>query len=81
MSLIKILPAIRELPTQDKIRLIRILAQELDTEQDVFPFDPYRIYYLMTPYHAFRAGTALMDAMKRLTPARAKQNAVQVFYD
>jgi hypothetical protein len=65
MSLTEMLPAIRELPTQDKIRLIRILAQELDTEQDAFPLDPCRIHYLLTPYHAFGAGSALMDAMKK----------------
>ncbi len=64
MTLTEILPAIRQLPTVEKIRLIRILAQELDTEKDIFPFEPYKIYYLQTPYNAFGAGKALMDAMK-----------------
>ncbi|MCX7854537.1 MAG: hypothetical protein N2556_00915 [Anaerolineae bacterium] len=64
MSLTEILPAIRQLPASDKIRLIRILAEELDTAQDLFPFEPYRIYYLATPYNVFGAGRALMDAMK-----------------
>ncbi len=63
MSLTEILPAVRQLPTLDKIRLIRILAEELDVEKNIFPFEPYRIYYLATPYDAFGAGKALMDAM------------------
>lgn len=63
-SLTEILPAVRQLPALDKIRLIRILAEELDTAQDIFPFEPYRVYYLATPYNVFGAGRALMDAMK-----------------
>ena len=64
MTLTDILSAIRQLPTLDKIRLIRVLAQELDTEKDLFPFEPYKIYYLSTPYQTFGAGKALMDAMR-----------------
>jgi hypothetical protein len=70
MTLIEILPAVRQLPTLDKIRLIRILAQELDTEEVSFPFEPYKIYYLMTPYNVFGAGKALMDAMKSTEAGR-----------
>ncbi|WP_320414650.1 hypothetical protein [Candidatus Hakubella thermalkaliphila] len=64
MTLTEILPAVRQLPTLDKIRLLRILAEELDTAEDIFPFEPYRIYYLPTPYNVFGAGKALMNAMK-----------------
>ena len=64
MTLTEILPTVRQLPTQDKIRLIRILAEELDMEEDIFPFEPYKIYYLATPYNVYGAGKALMDAMK-----------------
>ena len=63
MLLTDILPAVRQLPTLDKLRLIRILAQELDTAENLFPFEPYKIYYLATPYNVFGAGQALMDAM------------------
>lgn len=65
MTLTEIIPAIRRLPLPDKIRLIRILAEELDTEQNIFPFEPYKIYYLATPYNVFGAGKALMDAMQK----------------
>lgn len=64
MTLAEILPAVRQLPTPDKLRLIRILAQEFDTEESIFPFEPYKIYYIPTPYNTFGAGKALMDAMK-----------------
>ncbi len=64
MSLTEILPAVKQLPTLDKIRLIRILAEELDTDKEIFPFQPYKIYYLLTPYNAFGVARALMDAMK-----------------
>jgi len=64
MTLTEILPAIKQLPAQDKLRLIRILAEELDIKADIFPFQPNRIYYLPTPYSSFGAGKALMTAMK-----------------
>ncbi|MFN3741553.1 MAG: hypothetical protein ACK4VW_02635 [Anaerolineales bacterium] len=64
MTLTEILPAVRQLSILDKIRLIRILAEELDQVQDIFPFEPYKIYYLATPYSMFGAGKALMDAMR-----------------
>ena len=64
MKLTEILPLVRQLPMLDKIRLIRILAEELDTEENIFPFEPYKIYYLATPCNAFGAGKALMEAMK-----------------
>lgn len=64
MTLTEIVPAVRQLPVLDKIRLLRILAEELDTAEDIFPFEPYKIYYLPTPYDMFGSGRALMDAME-----------------
>lgn len=63
MTLTEILPSIRQLPALDKIRLIRILAEELDVNKDMFPFEPNKIYYLTTPYTMFGAGRALMNAL------------------
>ena len=64
MTLAELLPAIRQLPALEKLRLIRILAEELDTDDDIAPFEPHKIYYLPTPYHTFGAGSALMHAMQ-----------------
>jgi hypothetical protein len=64
MTLTEILPTVRQLSVLDKIRLIRILAEELDRQQDIFPFEPYKIDYLASPYNVFEADKALMDAMR-----------------
>ena len=65
MTLAELLPAIRQLPALEKLRLIRILAEELDTAEDIAPFEPHKIYYLLTPYNTFGAGRALMQAMQQ----------------
>ena len=65
MTLAELLPAIHQLPALEKLRLIRILAEELDTAEDIAPFEPHKIYYLPTPYNTFGAGRALMQAMQQ----------------
>jgi len=65
MTLAELLPAIRQLPALEKLRLIRILAEDLDTAEDIAPFEPHKIYYLPTPYDTFGAGRALMQAMQQ----------------
>lgn len=65
MTLTEILPVVRRLSAVDKIRLIRILAEELDLEENIFPFEPYKVYYLPTPYGMFGAGRALMETMTK----------------
>jgi hypothetical protein len=63
MSLTELLPSIRQLPALEKVRLIRILAEELDTEEEIFPLQPNKLYYLPTPYNSFGVGRLLMSAM------------------
>jgi len=63
MSLTELLPSIRQLPVFEKVRLIRILAEELDTTDDISPFQPNKLYYLPTPCNTFGVGRALMAAM------------------
>ena len=43
MTLTEIIPAARQLPATDKLKLIRILAEELDTKENIFPFEPHKI--------------------------------------
>lgn len=64
MTLTELLPAVRQLSAPDKLKLIRILAEDLDTNKDIFPLEPHKIYYLATPYSTFGVGRTLMDAMK-----------------
>lgn len=63
MTLVEILPTIRQLPPFEKLRLIRILAEELDTNAEIYPFEHHKTYMLPTPYDMFGAGQALADAL------------------
>ncbi|MEG4502535.1 hypothetical protein QUA81_02675 [Microcoleus sp. F6_B4] len=63
MTLTELLPTIRQLSATEKRELIRILMEEEDISEDIFPLEPYKIYYLPTPYDTFGAGAALMQAM------------------
>lgn len=64
MTLAEVLPTVRLLPALDKLRLIRILAQELETLEDISPLERGKVYDLPTPYDSFGAGKGLMDMMK-----------------
>ncbi len=71
MTLAEVLPTVRLLPALDKLRLIRILAQELETLEDISPLKRGKVYDLPTPYDSFGAGKALMDMM-----SAADQNGI-----
>ena len=64
MTITELLPAIRQLPALEKLRLIRILAEELDTVEDIYPLQPHKVYYLATPYDTYGAGRELMSALQ-----------------
>jgi hypothetical protein len=64
MTLAELLPVIRELPAVDKLKLIHILAQELDTGEDIAPLVPHRVYQMPTPYGMVGAGRVLMGALE-----------------
>ena len=63
MSLIELLPSVRKLPALDKLRLMQILSEELDSNEDIYPLQPNKIYYLPTPYNSFGVGRLLMAEM------------------
>jgi len=64
MTLQEIVAAARVLPASDKLRLIRILAEELETGHEIAPLELHKEYALPTPYDAFGAAQVLMDAMR-----------------
>jgi hypothetical protein len=64
ITLAEILPAVRQLPSSEKLRLIRILAEELESNKYLFPFEQDRTYALPTPYNTFGAGELLMNTLK-----------------
>lgn len=63
-TLNELIPIIRTLPTLDKLRLIRVLATELENMGDVFPLEVNKTYYLPTPYNSFGAAAILAEAME-----------------
>ncbi|MGK7873570.1 MAG: hypothetical protein AB4426_09750 [Xenococcaceae cyanobacterium] len=64
MTLSELLPAVRMLSSTDKLKLIRILAEELETREDIVPLEPFKTYKLPTPYNSFGAGAVLMQTLK-----------------
>lgn len=65
MTLAEILPAARRLSAIEKLKLIRILAEDLDIAEDISPLEPFKTYDLPTPYDNFGAGVVLMEALKQ----------------
>ena len=63
VTLAEILPAVRKLPSIDKVKLIRILAEELEIDESIFPLQEGKTYYLATPYNTFGAAKILMNAL------------------
>jgi len=64
ITLTEIIASAKQLGATDKIRLIRILAEDLDTGETVFPLEPNRTYSLPTPYNAFGVAETLMKALE-----------------
>lgn len=64
MTLADIIPIARKLSPSEKLQLIRILAEDLDTVEDISPLEPFKAYDLPTPYNSFGAGAVMMEAFK-----------------
>jgi hypothetical protein len=65
MTLAEVLPAARQLSATEKLKLIRILVEDLDMAEDISPLEPFKTYDLPTPYNSFGAGAVLMEALKQ----------------
>lgn len=63
MSLDEVLPGIQTLSRVDKIRLIQLLAQELERD-DGGLIEPGRSYPVWSPDRAFTAAAALLRALE-----------------
>lgn len=72
VTLTELLPNIRQLAFLDKIRLIRILAEDIDApkNQEQTYFEPYKTYFLHTPQ--FEAGAA--DILMKALAEASKEN-------
>jgi hypothetical protein len=69
MTLAEVLPSARLLSAIEKLKLIRILAEDLDMTEDISPLEPFKTYDLPTPYDSFGAGAVLMETLKQSTPS------------
>jgi hypothetical protein len=65
MTFAEVLPAARRLSAPEKLKLIRILAEDLDLAEDISPLEPFKTYDLPTPYDNFGAGAVLMAALNQ----------------
>ncbi|TAE57645.1 MAG: hypothetical protein EAZ76_03480 [Nostocales cyanobacterium] len=65
MTLTDLLPSIQQLSAPEKLKLIRILAEELDFTEDISPLEPFKTYYLATPNNSFGAGKILMEQLNQ----------------
>lgn len=67
MTLADVLPNARKLSAIEKLKLIRILAEDLDNAENIAPLEPFKTYDLPTPYNNFGAGAILMQILKQDT--------------
>jgi len=65
MTLAELLPSARRLSLTEKLKLIRILAEDLEMAENISPLEPFKTYDLPTPYDCFGAGSILMGAFKQ----------------
>jgi len=65
MTLADVLPNARKLSANEKLKLIRILAEDLDTAENIAPLEPFKTYQLPTPYDSFGAGKILIETLKQ----------------
>jgi len=68
MSLAEMLPEIRSLSAADKLRLIRLLAEQVDVEGDIAPLEHGRTYIVSTPAFEPGAGAILQQALENASP-------------
>jgi hypothetical protein len=64
MTLAEILLSARLLSATEKLKLIRILAEDLDITEKISPLEPFKTYDLPTPYDSFGAGAILMASFQ-----------------
>jgi len=65
MTLAEVIPAARRLSAIEKLKLIKILVEDLDLTEDISPLEPFKTYDLPTPYNSFGVGAVLMEALNQ----------------
>jgi len=70
MTLADVLPNARKLSAIEKLKLIRILAEDLDITENISPLEPFKTYDLPTPYDSFGVGSILIETLNQDTKAQ-----------
>lgn len=65
MKLTDLLPSIQKLQSAEKIKLIRILAEELETKESIYPLERNRTYDLPTSYNNYGVAKVLMETFNK----------------
>ena len=65
MTLAELAPAAHQLSYSEKIKLIRLLVEDLEQVDRTILLDPTTTYDLPTPYDSFGAGEILMTAFNK----------------
>ena len=63
LTLKNIMPTVRMLPILDKLKLIRVLAEDVEREGDNFPFETGKTYQFPTPYETYGAAEILLEGL------------------
>jgi hypothetical protein len=71
MTLAEVLPAVRQLTASEKLKLLRLLAEDLDRDETLSLFEHGKAYNLPTPYDSYGAAQALADALAAAQETRA----------
>ena len=70
VTLDEVIPTVLQLTTMDKVRLIRILAEQIEQpkQEAESMLDPGKIYYLHTPTFADGTASQLMQLLEQSPP-------------
>ncbi|MEI6426988.1 MAG: hypothetical protein WCO45_01175 [Pseudanabaena sp. ELA607] len=67
MTLAEVIPAARRLTAIEKLKLIRVLVEDLDIAEDIAPIEPFKTYDLPTPYWTDTANLMLYKNLDMFT--------------
>lgn len=68
MSLAEVLPTVQQLSRRDKVKLARILLDDVDTEEDNLPLEANKSYYIATPYGMYGVAGKLIKTLEQDYP-------------
>jgi hypothetical protein len=68
MSFVEVLPIVRNLSQIEKLRLIRLLAEDMAQVEESMPFEAGQTYPLSSPDRAYDAAAVLLRELEAERP-------------